>query len=218
MSTSPGCSGLRRAVVAVSKTDLVGPDAGGRVAGGGDAALLRARRDRGRLPPVLTSALRGQGIDGAARGAGAALAAGRRRARRMGVAFLPIDRAFSVAGHGTVVTGTLRGARAGAGRRAGAAAGGGGRGAGAGVQVHGSAGGARRAGSARGGQSARRRARRGRRAARRSPRPGTLPPSAWLTRRSCARSPDAPPLRDRDAVARAARHGGARRAAAPAGP
>ena len=61
------------------------------------------------LPPVMTSAHQGKGIE-ELRQALTALAADQRPRATDGLAFLPIDRAFSMAGHGPVVTGTLRGA------------------------------------------------------------------------------------------------------------
>ncbi|HMK86411.1 MAG TPA: selenocysteine-specific translation elongation factor [Steroidobacteraceae bacterium] len=99
--------GLDRAVVAISKTDLVAAETARRVAD--DALRLLARRGLQAPPPIMTSALSGQGIDGL-RQALKATAAQRRSRAADGVALLPIDRAFSIAGHGPVVTGTLRGA------------------------------------------------------------------------------------------------------------
>lgn len=102
-----GLLGLRRAVVVVSKIDLVSPEQAQAVA---DAAMrLLARAGLEPLAPVMASALQGQGIDDLRR-ALKTLAASQRPRAADGVAFLPIDRAFSVAGHGPVVTGTLRGA------------------------------------------------------------------------------------------------------------
>jgi selenocysteine-specific elongation factor len=102
-----GLLGLRRAVVAISKTDLVSPDEAGRVAD--DAVRLLARSGLDSPPPVMTSVLQEQGIEDL-REALKALAATQRPRAADGVAFLPIDRAFSITGHGPVVTGTLRGA------------------------------------------------------------------------------------------------------------
>jgi selenocysteine-specific elongation factor len=99
--------GLRRAVVAISKTDLVTSEEAGRVAE--DAVRLLARSGLESLPPVMTSVLQENGIDELRRALQALAAIERPRAAG-GVAFLPIDRAFSMAGHGPVVTGTLRGA------------------------------------------------------------------------------------------------------------
>ncbi len=99
--------GLRRAVVAVSKTDLVAPEKAGRVAE--DAVRLLAQSGLEPWPPVMTSALRETGIVDLRRALHALAAIEPARAAG-GLVFLPIDRAFSVAGHGPVVTGTLRGA------------------------------------------------------------------------------------------------------------
>lgn len=102
-----GLLGLRRAVVAISKTDLVSPNEAGRVAD--DAVRLLARSGLDSPPPVMTSVLQERGIEDL-RQALKALAAIQRPRAADGVAFLPIDRSFSIAGHGPVVTGTLRGA------------------------------------------------------------------------------------------------------------
>jgi selenocysteine-specific elongation factor len=102
-----GLLGLRRAVVAISKTDLVSPPEARRVAD--DALRLLARSGLDPLPPVMTSALQEKGIEDL-RQALKALAAKLHPRAADGVTFLPIDRAFSIAGHGPVVTGTLRGA------------------------------------------------------------------------------------------------------------
>ena len=102
-----GLLGLRRAVVAITKTDLVAPEQARRVAE--DAVSLLARSGLELLPPVMTSALQEQGIE-ALRGALKALAVNQQPRAADGLAFLPIDRTFSIAGHGPVVTGTLRGA------------------------------------------------------------------------------------------------------------
>ena len=99
--------GLRRAVVAISKTDLVAPEEAARVAE--EAVALLARSGLDSWGPVMTSALDGSGIE-ELRGTLQTLAAVERPRDAGGVAFLPIDRAFSMAGHGPVVTGTLRGA------------------------------------------------------------------------------------------------------------
>jgi selenocysteine-specific elongation factor len=102
-----GLLGLRRAVVAISKTDLVSPEEARRVAD--DAVRLLARSGLDPPPPVMTSALQAKGIEDL-RQALKTLAAKQHPRAADGVAFLPIDRAFSIAGHGPVVTGTLRGA------------------------------------------------------------------------------------------------------------
>ncbi|MDJ0386892.1 selenocysteine-specific translation elongation factor [Roseomonas sp. E05] len=98
--------GLRRAVIAISKTDLVTPAEAEAAAR--EAAALAARAGFQGPPPVLTAATVGEGIAALKEAVGAVLRdAG--PAAAGGVPYLPIDRAFSIAGHGTVVTGTLRG-------------------------------------------------------------------------------------------------------------
>jgi selenocysteine-specific elongation factor len=102
-----GLLGLGRAVVAISKTDLVAPEDAAFVAD--QTVELLERRGIEPLRAVMTSTVLGEGIE-ELRQALHALAAGQCPKTVDGVAFLPIDRAFSVAGHGPVVTGTLRGA------------------------------------------------------------------------------------------------------------
>lgn len=100
-----GLLGLRRAVVAISKTDLVAADAVQGVAA--DIGALLRRVGVTAEPAIPVSVHAPAGIE-RLRAALVAAAAAPREAE--GLAFMPIDRAFSVAGHGTVVTGTLRGA------------------------------------------------------------------------------------------------------------
>lgn len=100
--------GLRRAVVAISKSDLTAPEQSRRVADEVMALLAEANIEA--APPVTTSALCDTGIEELRR-ALEALAVHHRPRAADGIAFLPIDRAFSAPGHGPVVTGTLRGAR-----------------------------------------------------------------------------------------------------------
>ena len=97
--------GIRLAIVAISKVDLVTPEAAtaraaevvARVAASGldvcgtASISVRSREGIGDLRDVLAASL-----------------PARPPARDDGFAYLPIDRAFSIAGHGTVVTGTLR--------------------------------------------------------------------------------------------------------------
>jgi selenocysteine-specific elongation factor len=104
--------GLGRAVVAISKADLVTPDQARRVAD--DTAALLAAAGITPYPPILTSTVTGAGIDALCRTL-KALAESQAPHAEDGVAFLPIDRAFSIAGHGPVVTGTLQGAAVAAG-------------------------------------------------------------------------------------------------------
>jgi len=99
--------GIERALVAVTKCDLVSQDEAALAAA--EAVELLAHCGIGEVSePVLTSAKRGLGIDQLRM----ALAgeAGRQPLHASdGIAFMPIDRAFSMSGHGPVVTGTLRG-------------------------------------------------------------------------------------------------------------
>jgi selenocysteine-specific elongation factor len=98
---------LRRAVVAITKADLVATEEAQRVAN--EVMALLARAGLAAAPPVVTSTLCETGIADL-RQALEALAIQQRPRPADGIAFLPIDRAFSIAGHGPVVTGTLRGA------------------------------------------------------------------------------------------------------------
>ena len=100
-----GLLGLRRALVVVSKCDLVETESAGRVA----CSARQLVEDCGMeaLPAVLCSAATGAGI--ATLKAVLGGLAGEPKALGAGDAFLPIDRAFSIVGHGPVVTGTLRG-------------------------------------------------------------------------------------------------------------
>lgn len=102
-----GLLGLRRAVIAISKIDLVAPEEAARVAD--ETVQLLAARGLDALPPVMTSALQGAGMHELCQ-ALIALAATQQPRPADGLAFMPIDRAFSMVGHGPVVTGTLRGA------------------------------------------------------------------------------------------------------------
>jgi selenocysteine-specific elongation factor len=102
-----GLLGLRRAIVAITKADLVTEAEAAAVADQAVGLLERAGLEP--LPPVMTSALTCDGIADLSRML-AALAAEQRPRAADGVPFLPIDRTFSIAGHGPVVTGTLRGA------------------------------------------------------------------------------------------------------------
>ncbi len=95
--------GVRAGAVALSKADLVEPDWLELVAA--DVATTLAASGVAWEAPVVTSAVTGVGLDALR---GALTAAARRAAgRRDDDLFrLPVDRAFSVAGAGTVVTGT----------------------------------------------------------------------------------------------------------------
>jgi selenocysteine-specific elongation factor len=97
--------GVEQALVAVTKSDLVdGPTALG-VCEAAAAAVRQVGIEPILLPPL--SANVGSDLS-ALRQAVAALARASRTQVDDGFPYLPIDRAFSLAGHGTVVTGTLR--------------------------------------------------------------------------------------------------------------
>lgn len=106
--------GIRRAVVAISKADLVGHEEAALVAH--EAAVLLARLGMAAAPAILTSVQSGEGT-GELREALARLARTQEPRSADGDPWLPIDRAFSIAGHGAVATGTLRGASLSAGER-----------------------------------------------------------------------------------------------------
>lgn len=97
--------GVRAAIIAISKCDLVPPEQTASV--GTAAAALAAGLGLAASPPVSVSVVSGAGIPALKR-ALAELAARTPRPADRGVCYLPIDRAFTIAGHGTVVTGTLR--------------------------------------------------------------------------------------------------------------
>jgi selenocysteine-specific elongation factor len=101
-----GLLGLRTALVAVSKCDLVAAEQAQAAAD--DAADLLRGAGLEPLPSILTSAASGAGV-AELRGALESLASARSPSEPSGRAFLPIDRAFTMTGHGPVVTGTLRG-------------------------------------------------------------------------------------------------------------
>ena len=129
-----GLLGIRQALVAVSKCDLVSREQAELVAAEALALLecnglkplpfrsfgLDCSRQSKSSPGdwttrnwvgegFLTSAVTKRGIADL-RQALLALVGHQAPRRSGGIAYLPIDRAFTVAGHGTVVTGTLRGA------------------------------------------------------------------------------------------------------------
>ena len=96
--------GLRRAVIALTKADLVDPAT--LVAAAQTASALVADAGLVADAPVATSIVSGQGVE---RLREALLRCAKAEPRRNdGFSWLPIDRAFSVTGFGTVVTGTLR--------------------------------------------------------------------------------------------------------------
>ena len=100
-----GLLGVRHAVIAVSKSDLV--PAARAEAVGREAVVLATAAGLLAAEPVLTSAVTGAGLD-ALRGAIHHALAAAPPPEDAGFPYLPVDRAFTAAGHGTVVTGTLR--------------------------------------------------------------------------------------------------------------
>lgn len=96
--------GVQRAVVAISKCDRATPEQIARAAE--TAQDLAAELGLAVDPPIPVSALTGEGLDDL-RAAIAGLA-GRGASPDDGFAYLPIDRAFLVGGHGLVATGSLR--------------------------------------------------------------------------------------------------------------
>ena len=100
--------GVRRGVVAITKADLV--DAQERVQVQQDLRRFLQGTHLEFAPVVFTSVPTGEGLQalrqalgGLAEAAAVAPAGGRHF-------FLPVDRVFTLAGHGTIATGTLRGA------------------------------------------------------------------------------------------------------------
>lgn len=100
--------GIHRAVVALSKIDLVEPDWLDLVRS--DVQEYLARTPLAGAPIVPVSALTGAGLDQLIQTLVATLAETPPRPD-LGRPRLPIDRVFTVAGFGTVVTGTLTGGR-----------------------------------------------------------------------------------------------------------
>ena len=103
--------GLTRALIVITKVDLVPADEAEAVA----RQVAIFARDAGlqASSPILTSAAAGTGLE-ALRAAMASALIGVPNRDEAGYPYLPVDRAFTIAGHGTVVTGTLRRGRLGA--------------------------------------------------------------------------------------------------------
>lgn len=99
--------GLRNAVLAVSKCDLVSPD-----------EVMLVAEDAGKLLESFGLCMRGVVMTSITQGLGLAelgkaladTASNAPPPPEDGLPFLPVDRAFAIVGHGPVVTGTLRGA------------------------------------------------------------------------------------------------------------
>jgi selenocysteine-specific elongation factor len=104
--------GVRRGVIAITKTDRVSPEAARRA--GERVEAYVAQRGWPGMPVVLTSAHTGAGLAELTCRIGA-LARPADPTGYRGFAWLPIDRVFAIAGFGTVVTGTLRFGRLGVG-------------------------------------------------------------------------------------------------------
>jgi selenocysteine-specific elongation factor len=98
--------GLRRGVVAVTKSDVAEPGRPATVMAETEALL--ARTGLAGSPILAVSAATGEGLDGL-RAAIEALAADDERTAFAAGARLAVDRVFAVRGRGIVVTGTLRG-------------------------------------------------------------------------------------------------------------
>ncbi len=98
--------GVRRAVIAVTRADLA--EAAQVTATARAVAALAARAGLLAAAPVACSAVTGEGLAAVLAAITAELAHTAARPDE-GAPWLPVDRAFSIAGHGTVVTGTLRG-------------------------------------------------------------------------------------------------------------
>lgn len=98
--------GVRTGVVAVTKLDLVEPDWLALVEEDVRSALYGT--PLAGAPTVPVSAVTGQGIETLLKTLDGAVASAPARARGS-QPYLPVDRVFSIAGRGTVVTGTLHG-------------------------------------------------------------------------------------------------------------
>lgn len=108
-----GLLGIGRAVVAITKADLV--TAAEADAAAQETAALARQAGLHVLATVLTSATTGQGIDRLRTlltrdlpGQAPGTPSDKSGEKLDGFPYLPIDRVFSMAGHGTIVTGTLR--------------------------------------------------------------------------------------------------------------
>jgi selenocysteine-specific elongation factor len=99
--------GLGQAALAITKCDLVTPAGAAAAVSAGRRLLARAGL-RLAGEPVCVSVVTGEGLDALHLALGVALASEDRRRGPPGPAYLPVDRAFTMAGHGVVVTGSLR--------------------------------------------------------------------------------------------------------------
>src|SRR3989337_2811521 len=96
--------GIEHGVVAVTKVDLVEPEFAELVAADAEEALRGTTLEG--APTALCSAVTRQGLDGLLSALQSELAKTPAK-RDFGQPRLPIDRAFTISGFGTVVTGTL---------------------------------------------------------------------------------------------------------------
>ena len=101
-----GLLGIRTAVIAITKADLASHGEAAVVAD--EAAKLARTAGLAVTHEIVTSTRDGRGLD-RLRDALASSVARADATEPDGIPYLPIDRAFSVAGHGPVVSGTLRG-------------------------------------------------------------------------------------------------------------
>lgn len=99
--------GLTEAAVAITKCDLVTEEESAATAAAA-RHLLEGAGLRVMGAPAYISTLTGEGLPALHRALAAALVSDGRRRPPGGPAYLPVDRAFTVAGHGVVVTGSLR--------------------------------------------------------------------------------------------------------------
>jgi selenocysteine-specific elongation factor len=99
--------GVRRGVIAVTKSDLAGSDEVVERAAEEARALVRGA-GLGEMPCVAASAVTGAGLAELARRLAGLVAADGAERVDHGLFYLPVDRVFAAAGFGTVVTGTLR--------------------------------------------------------------------------------------------------------------
>ncbi len=97
--------GITDMVIAVSKSDLVPPERAHSV--GREAAELASALGLQAPVPILTSARSGAGLDRLKQAVNDLLSRAQ-APRDDGFPYMPVDRAFTVPGYGTVVTGTLR--------------------------------------------------------------------------------------------------------------
>ena len=102
--------GVGAAVVALCKADLADAEMAALAAEDARAALVEAGGPFAEAPIVPCSAMTGAGLDALRAALAEAAAAAAPRAAE-GIARLPVDRVFSLKGHGTIVTGTLAGGR-----------------------------------------------------------------------------------------------------------